>query len=385
MGDLILKTKEDVEHFLTGCAFLGTGGGGEVYVGRNTLYKCLDDGTEIRLTDPKMIQDDATYCCAFFMGSIAPKTEEIKAEMERLGYQKRTLDFVDMLVGAVKSLEKILGHKVDGLYIAEPGGSNAACCMAAAYKLGIPIFDGDPAGRAIPEMTNGLFAIYDKSCLPIAYCDAWGNQNATIHAMGYPAAERIGKYLSEASYGEMAEAAYSISGKELKELFVFKSLSKAFEIGKTIHKYTWKDGDMKEKNTFNYIEMLKATARIANGVFVDTGIIYNFHTDETSGYYSGSFEIKGEKENDNYKIWFKNENHILWINDEPKSTSPDLISLINLEDGEPLLNSHLKDGLLVGIIISSACKQYLTEKAISSFGPRYFGYDFDYVDYKTAL
>lgn len=98
MSDLILKTKEDINHFLTGCAFLGTGGGGEVSVGRDTLYKCLEKGTEIRLTDPEMIEDEETYCCAFFMGSIAPKTDEILKEMDRLGYKERTLDFVDMLV-----------------------------------------------------------------------------------------------------------------------------------------------------------------------------------------------------------------------------------------------------------------------------------------------
>lgn len=252
MSDLILKTKEDINHFLTGCAFLGTGGGGEVSVGRDTLYKCLEKGTEIRLTDPEMIEDEETYCCAFFMGSIAPKTDEILKEMDRLGYKERTLDFVDMLVGAVRSLETILDHKIDGLYIAEPGGSNAACCMAAAYKLGIPIFDGDPAGRAIPEMTNGLFSIYGKSCLPIAYCDSWGNQNATINAMGYPAVERIGKFLSEASYGEMAEAAYSITGKELKDLFVFNSLTKAYEIGKCIHEFTWESKGVQEKVSYNY-------------------------------------------------------------------------------------------------------------------------------------
>ena len=87
MSDLILKTKEDINHFLTGCAFLGTGGGGEVSVGRDTLYKCLEKGTEIRLTDPEMIEDEETYCCAFFMGSIAPKTDEILKEMDRLRWR----------------------------------------------------------------------------------------------------------------------------------------------------------------------------------------------------------------------------------------------------------------------------------------------------------
>ena len=385
MSDLILKTKEDINHFLTGCAFLGTGGGGEVSVGRDTLYKCLEKGTEIRLTDPEMIEDEETYCCAFFMGSIAPKTDEILKEMDRLGYKERTLDFVDMLVGAVRSLETILDHKIDGLYIAEPGGSNAACCMAAAYKLGIPIFDGDPAGRAIPEMTNGLFSIYGKSCLPIAYCDSWGNQNATINAMGYPAVERIGKFLSEASYGEMAEAAYSITGKELKDLFVFNSLTKAYEIGKCIHEFTWESKGVQEKGSYNYKKMLQAVAKTIKGSFIGTGTICNFAVDDTSGYYSGTFEIKGEGGEDEYKVWFKNENHILWVNGIPKATSPDLITLINLKDGEPLLNSHLKNGLTVGIIVSSACEKYLTEKGIASFGPRYFGFDFDYVNYKTSL
>ena len=75
----------------------------------------------------------------------------------------------------------------------------------------------------------------------------------------------------------------------------------------------------------------------------------------------------------------------MWVNGIPKATSPDLITLINLKDGEPLLNSHLKNGLTVGIIVSSACEKYLTEKGIASFGPRYFGFDFDYVNYKTSL
>ena len=64
----------------------------------------MDDGTEIRLTDPKMIQDDATYCCAFFMGSIAPKTEEIKAEMMNwydVTLEQATLD-INKIITALK-------------------------------------------------------------------------------------------------------------------------------------------------------------------------------------------------------------------------------------------------------------------------------------------
>ena len=73
MKELRLKTKQDIEDFLAGCAFYGTGGGGDVAIGRASLNSCLDRGLDIALKDPYDMKDDETYCCAFFMGSIAPK------------------------------------------------------------------------------------------------------------------------------------------------------------------------------------------------------------------------------------------------------------------------------------------------------------------------
>lgn len=76
MKELRLKTPKDIEDFLTGCAFYGTGGGGDVAIGRRSLNSCLEAGLDIVLKDPDEIKDDETYCCVFFMGSIAPKTPE---------------------------------------------------------------------------------------------------------------------------------------------------------------------------------------------------------------------------------------------------------------------------------------------------------------------
>ena len=363
-----LKNEQDIEDLLKGCAFYGTGGGGEVSAGRTSLLDCLSMGLPMTLLDPDDIKDDALYCCPFFMGSIAPKTAETLAEMESLGYLDRKYYLEEILMGAVRTLEEVSGKAVEGLYIAEPGGSNAGCCMAAAYKMAIPVIDGDPAGRAVPEMTQGLAAIRGMDFLPAAYFDAWGNRNATFQTMHTKAAERIGKFLSEAAYGEMAEAAYLMTGKELKTILVPRTLSKAYQVGRAMRQVE---------------DVLAAAAEAAGGKVVGRGILQNMQTKDQGGYYWGTYEILGD-DGRLYKIWFKNENHILWIDGRPAVTSPDLISLIDLEEEEPLLNSHLENGKSVGIAVTPAYDFYHEEKSIESFGPRYFGFDFDYIPFAEA-
>ncbi len=368
-----LKTKQDIEDFLTGCAFYGTGGGGNTAVGRVSLNKCLEQGYDITLTRPEDIDDDAIYCSAFFMGSIAPKTEEVLREMERGGYTERKYKLEEMLIGAVRTLEEYLGKKMAGLVIVEPGGSNTACCMAAGYMMGLSVLDGDPVGRAVPEMTQGPRAMQGRDCLPAVYFDSWGNSNITVKSAGYKAMERIGKFLSQASYGEMAEAAYAMTGREVKEILIPYSLSRAWSVGSAIN-----------RAVENGQDPLEAAAKASGGRVVGKGILHSISTRDADGYYWGTYHIEGEGEyaGKDFKIWFKNENHILWVDGVPVTTSPDLITIVNYETGTPVLNTFLKEGEPVGIVTNPSDPFYMCDKAIEVFGPRVFGFDFDYVPYK---
>lgn len=375
--DVIINSKNEIEEFLSGCAFFGTGGGGDVNAGRISLHKCLKEGRKIVLTDPVNIDEDGTYCNTFFMGSIAPRTPEILEEMSINGFgeEKIVYELEDILVESVKTLEDFLGKKMDGIIVAEPGGTNAACAMAAAYKLGIPVFDGDSAGRAIPEMSNGLSCIRGYEPFPAAYCDAWGNKNVTLYAADNGAMERIGKFLSQASYGVMAESAYVMKGRKLRNVFVPYSLSRCLKVGHAI-KIAKKSG----------ASVLDAVADASDGKLIGMGTISSFHPSDANGYYSGVYRIKGtgaykDKE---FKIWFKNENHILWVNEKPVISSPDLISVIDVDRGEPLLNSDIKGGENVGIIITRCCDFYKEPDSIEYFGPRYFGFDFDYLPFENV-
>lgn len=369
---IVLRTEQDIEDMLAGFAFLGTGGGGPVEAGRQSLLDCLHKGLELKVTALEEIDDDGLYCCPFFMGSIAPKTQETLHEIERIGFDQRKYYLEEILMGAVKTLEDFTGKRMKGIYIAEPGGSNGGCCMAAAYKLGLQLVDGDPAGRAIPEATNGLHAIRNIVSLPAAYFDSWGNRNLTLETFNDHAMERIGKYLSQASFGEMGEAAYIMKGRDLKRNVVPDTISKSLRIGRAMR---------------NGGDIVEAAAQAVEGVVVGRGVIKNFEPLDSGGYYWGTYEIEGEGKGagERYRIWFKNENHVLWKGDTVICTSPHLISLIDLNENFPLNNSNLKNGIPVGIVISEAHEYYQTPEAIQAFSPRVLGCPIDYVPFRRDI
>lgn len=332
----------------------------------------MEKGYRLTLKDPLEVRDDELFCTAFFMGSIAPKTPQTLDEMKQKGYEDRKYSPTEMLVNAIYELEKHMGKKVAGLYVAELGGSNSGCCMAAAYQKGIPVLDGDCSGRAVPEMTHGLPAISGKNFLPAVFTDSWGNTTITTYAFNYYAMERIGKMISSASYGEVAEAACPLSGKDIKETLVPRTLSQCLAVGGAIR--------AARKNGKNPCE---AGAKAAKGHLIGRGRVVKKETEDRDGYYWGTYHIEGMDglEGSRYKVWFKNENHVIWKDEKPVAASPDMIILLRWRDGEPLTNTRLDEGEEVGMIVVPAREQFLTQDAIAAFGPRYFGFDFDYQAY----
>jgi len=72
----ILKNIEDIEDFIRGVTYFGTGGGGGPEEGREYLASCMVEGFEIGFTDPSQIPNDLWCCSALGMGSIAPGSDQ---------------------------------------------------------------------------------------------------------------------------------------------------------------------------------------------------------------------------------------------------------------------------------------------------------------------
>ena len=145
-----LKSVTDIEDFVRGCTFLGTGGGGSPEEGVSLLTDTLESGKKIQWVDVSDIDDKAWVTSPAGMGSIAPVTEEKKKMFAQLGLSERKVK--RMLVDAVRELEEYLKSSIDIIVPVEIGGGNTPVPLDTAAQLGKLTVDGDYTGRAIPEV-----------------------------------------------------------------------------------------------------------------------------------------------------------------------------------------------------------------------------------------
>lgn len=229
-----LESENELEDFVRGCTFLGTGGGGTPEEGLKLLKREFQNGKEIKWTDVSKIDDDAWTVCPFLMGSIAPKTQEIKDKMKKLGL--REPKYERKLIEAVKLFEEYTGQEIDVIVPVEIGGANTPGPLAVAANLNKITVDGDYAGRAIPEIPQTTPYLRDKPMWPITSVDEWGDKTVIIEAVNYEMAERVGKLVSAAAFGLVGDAGFLMKGKDMKEVLIAGTLTESLNIGKKLEK-----------------------------------------------------------------------------------------------------------------------------------------------------
>jgi len=362
----VLKTRQEVEDFVNGLVFFGTGGGGTRVNGIASLMAMIDAGIEVGWVDPATIPDDARTICPFLMGSIAPKTPEQLKEMESFGFTNPIYGEKDQLAKAVTALEEIHGEKAKCLVPIELGGANAAACIAASAINGIVTVDGDYTGRAIPEIQQTTPYIFEKSLLPITTCDAFGNTTTITGAINWHVAERIGKHIAAASFSLAGEAGFFLTGKEMKEILVHGTMTECYEIGKLIREEREAGKDPFE-----------AVVKRLGGWILLKGKVTKKEWYDRVGYYWGAHTMTDDSGKE-IKIWFKNENHVSWLNGEYYVTSPDMLIIANTKTGEAYTNDTIEEGMEVTVIGVKARDVFRKQRGIDVLGPRAFGFDLDY-------
>lgn len=368
-----IRNLRDLEDFVRGVTLFGTGGGGDPERGKNILMKDLELNKRLEWKDIDEIEGKWSIC-TFGMGTIAPETEEIRNRKKELGLKEESIE--NPLLKAAEELERYLNKDVDVIVPIELGGGNTTRPMDVAIKMGKVYVDGDYAGRAIPEIVQTTPHIFGKKVFPIVAVDYYGDITIIKNAVNNNIAERLGKLISESAYGAAGEAGIIISVKELKQIIIRDSLTTAFNVGKTIRKAREEGRDPVE-----------ALINEIDGYLLFKGELIKKEWKSREGYMIGTNTFRGiDKFKDKeFKIWFKNENHISWMNNEPYATSPDLIIVVRTKDGEPLTNTIISEGEKVSIIGKKSNEIFRKNEGLKVLGPKHFGFEYNYTPIEKLM
>lgn len=364
-GSLLSTT--DIEDFTRGTDFLSASGGGPTTESRAFLKEALDGGRRVEWIDLAELPDGAAVAAAFFTGSVAP-TRYARGEREKEFAIRTTVAHPPLV--AVEELERRTGRRLDALIPIEIGGNNTGQCLAAAATLGKLVPDADFAGRAIPEATCTTPHMAGLMMAPFACATYYGDRVFVEGCANNLMAERLGKHVAMSSFGSAGCAAFMMSGAEAKRIAIPGTLTRSLRIGRTIRQARESGQDPAE-------ELVR---RLPDMWVLFKGRIGRRRWENRDGYMWGEHELDGGGafEGRSLKLWFKNENHVSWLDGEPYVTGPDVIEIIDPKTGEPLVNSFLAEGQEVAVIGIKRCPQFDCEAGIDALGPAHWGFDFPY-------
>ncbi|MGN6766480.1 MAG: DUF917 domain-containing protein [Rhizobiaceae bacterium] len=334
-----------------GAAVLGTGGGGNPYVGRLRAREIMRKGASVRILPLDALPDDAWIGRVGGIGAPVIGIEKISQGEECLR--------------ALRAIEEVTGVRMAALIAAEIGGANAMAPIITAGQAGLPVLDGDGMGRAFPEVQMETFSIYGETSLLSALADAKGNVVVFKELADPLTQERFLRSMTVNMGAGAGAAGAPLPMEFVRRTAVPNTVTQAIEIGAAIL-----DARAKRRN------VIERVVEKTGGALFFTGKIVDVRRELKGGFTRGHALLEGLDEwtGCEGRIAIQNENLVLWVDGEPKVMVPDLIMNLELETGEPITTEMLRFGQRVAIIGMPAHPLIRSERALQVVGPKAFGY-----------
>ncbi len=334
-----------------GAGFLGTGGGGNPYVGMLRSRELLRKGAKVDILPLDALPDDAWISEVGGIGAPVVSVEKIEQGSECLR--------------AMRAVEETAGVSMAALICAEIGGANSMEPIITAAQSGLPVLDGDGMGRAFPEVQMTTFFIYGAKAAPAAISDDKSN---TIIFRDIKDMYWLERFARDTSVAMGAAAGLAIAPMRMD--FVRRSavpgtMTQALEIGRTVL--------AARARRQNVVDRVIATT---GAKLFFTGKVTDIRRELKGGFARGEARIAGSGDwaGCEGRIAIQNENLVLWIDGEPVVMVPDLIINLDLETGEPITTEVLRYGQRLAVVGLPAHDLLKTPQAMAVVGPSAFGY-----------
>lgn len=342
--------KEEIEKMAIGAALLGTGGGGDPFIGKLMALQAIEKHGPIQLIEADELDDEALVVPSAMMGAPTVMVEKVPSG--------------DESIAAFSALEEYLGKKITATMPIEAGGVNSLLPFALAAKVGLPVVDADGMGRAFPELQMVTYYLDGINASPMVLADEKDN-SIVLNAIDGVWTEKIARAATMTMGGSLLNAIYPMTGRQAKDSSILGSLTFEEKLGGII---------MTSKQPIE--DLVEAT----NGYVLFEGKIKDVERATDGGFVRGKAVFEGLNQNKSSEcaLEFQNENLICLVDGEPKCLTPDLITVLDAETGMPITTEGLKFGMRVVILGMPCDPKWRTDKGIATVGPGYFGYDFEY-------
>lgn len=353
--------KQNMIDILYGCAVLGTGGGGPLEEGLALMEQHFEKDQKLKLISLDELPDDEYVATPYGCGAPSASGKNPK-------FANLEVSDVSAPVLALEALEETLGKKIYAIGSTELGGANTAEALHTALEMDLPIIDGDPAGRSVPELQHSTYFVKNVPIYPMGIATKFGEKLVIQNVQNDFRAEDIVRAIAVASDNMVGVADHVNVGKVIKKSVIPDMISYAEKIGRILRETRESGGDT-----------AVAIAEACEGKVLFRGRVTDFPWETKDGFNFGEIYLDGEDEysGEKYRIWLKNENIMSYRNDQIDVMAPDLICMIG-EDGNPITTPNFEVGDKMTILALPSPEIWTTSEGLACFGPKHFGFDVEY-------
>jgi DUF917 family protein len=349
---------DDIDALALGATVLGTGGGGDPYIGALMAKQAIEHHGPVELISIDELNDDDLVIPSAMMGAPTVMVEKIPSGEEP--------------VSAFRQLEKFLGRSAAATVSAEAGGLNSTIPFVVAAELRLPVVDADGMGRAFPEIPMTTFHLGGISATPMMVVDEKGN-TVLLTTVNNAWTEALSRNATIVMGGSSMLALYPATAGRMRHHLVHGTLSKAIQIGRIL-------SEPADRAT-----RLANLLQLTRGKQLFTGKITDVMRRTEGGFARGTVTIEGlgPDAGSVLRLEVQNENLIAMRDGIPVAMVPDLITVLDVETVRPITTEELRYGQRTVVIGMPCAEVWRSPEALKLVGPGYFGYDIDYVPLET--
>jgi uncharacterized protein len=336
-----------------GAAVLGTGGGGDPYIGRLMVEQELRRGGRVEIIAMDELADGALVIPVAMMGAPTVMVEKLPSGQENLA--------------ALRALERRLGRAADAVMPVECGGLNSMMPLLVGAQTGLPVVDADGMGRAFPELHMETFGVYGVSGCPMAVADTGGG-TALVETGDNRRMEWLARGLAIRMGGVAYIAEYPMSAEDVRRTAIGGTLSLGRSIGAAL-----RTARAAHRDPFEALTGALAPTSYRHGAVLFRGRVVDVSRRTEEGFARGSLAIEEFGSDRRMKIIFQNEHLLAEVDGEPRAIVPDLICTLDAETGEPITTEALRYGQRITVYTITAPDIMCTPEALATFGPAAFG------------